>query len=443
MKRVSHLRNEPLPELFAISRVNVWNASQILPDHTVIVSKGVIQEISPNQPASFKGEILSADGLALLPAGLDVQAHLRVPGQPNKELPETGLRAALRGGYGALLTMPNTDPVIDSVEVLRRAQNEISLAEKKTGVQVFWSAALSMGQNGKSLVDFEALARAGVKAFTDDGKGLASDDLMDQAFAQLEKLEIPLLQHAEVPGHGGVIAPSSVQKKLGVTPYFDDPEWRMVERDLHLLAKHPRARYHVLHVSAAKTLQLVKAAKQKGLRASCEVSPHHLLLNAEQIDPNNTSYKMNPPLRSEDDRTQLLRGLVEGDVDFVATDHAPHEHEKKAQGFAQAPFGTIGLEASLRVLLDFQQKGWISPKRLVEVFSAKPAQFLGVDSHWGQLAAGRSFAAVLVDPNRAPQALSESEIESLNTNSCFVGHKLGGEIRQFFLANQVWTSDLT
>ncbi|MEI7973732.1 MAG: dihydroorotase [Bdellovibrio sp.] len=433
--RPSRLASRLLPSLFTIRGVDIWGPHSLRLNQCLVVRNQVIEKLGPDLPV--EGEELQV-GPVLLPAGVDVQAHLRVPGQAQKETPLTGLRAALRGGFGAVLTMPNTQPVIDRVEVLEQARREVAEAEIQTGVKVFWSAALTLGQAGESLVDFVSLASKGVKAFTDDGKGLASDTLMEGALRSLSSLGLPLLQHAEFPGHGGVLAPSSVQKSLGVPPYFDDPEWRMVERDLRLLQKFPKARYHVLHVSSAKTVELVKQAKKKSLLATCEVSPHHLLLEAEQISPHDTAYKMNPPLRSRADREVLLEALVAGDIDFVATDHAPHEAEKKSLGFQEAPFGTIGLEACLRVLLDFYARGLISAQRLVQTFSTRPAEFLGLEKEFGHLEVGRVFRAVSVDPTAPARPLLEKEIESLSCNSCFLGHELVGRIQVVWMGEKAW-----
>jgi dihydroorotase len=448
------MQRNALPSSLCVRNVSVWNADGTLSGQDVFVEGGRIEAIVPtgaralapagNRAApganSLQAEaVIDGHGLALMPAGVDPQVHLRVPGQPEKETPLTGLRACVRGAYAAILNMPNTRPVIDSPESLRQGREEVAAAAAETGVDVLWSAAATMGQAGQRLVDFDALAAAGIAAFTDDGKGVASDALMEQAFAALERLGIPFLQHAEVPGHGGALAPGPAQKKLGIAPYPAEAEWRMVERDLAQLRKHPRARYHVLHVSTKETVNLLRAARREGLRASGEASPHHLLLTVDDIPADDSSYKMNPPLRAEEDRLALLAALASGEIDFVATDHAPHEPGKKTGNFAEAAFGTTGLETSLRVLLHLRAQGKLSAERLVSAFSTKPAEFLGIGDRYGALRSGRPFHAALIDPDAGPTPIAVGDLESLSKNNCFLGRPLAGRIVRVFQPRQSWT----
>jgi dihydroorotase len=433
------MRDQNLPRQFCLRNVAVWNADKVEEGRDVFVTGGKIGSIVATGSQATSGfEILDAAGLALMPAGIDVQAHLRVPGQPQKETPLTGLRAALRGGYSAVLTMPNTQPVIDTPAVLANAKKEIASATEQTGIEVLWSAAVTLGQKGETLTDFEALAVAGVAAFTDDGKGVAPDGLMEESFHHLAKLKLPFLQHAEFPGHGGVLAPGPVQEKLGVKAYSAEAEWAMVDRDLKVLRKAPGARYHVLHISAKETIALLKKAKAEGLKVTGEVSPHHLHFSTHDLSPDDSSFKMNPPIRSPEDRAALIKALADGDIDFVATDHAPHESEKKGSDFADAAFGTTGLETCLRVLFELYAKNQISASRLVEVFSTAPARFLGLESRYGTLAPGRSFQALLIDAQAPARPIEVNELESLSKNNCFVGQKLPGRLLKVFQPQRAW-----
>ena len=436
---LAHMKRLDLPRLFCLRGVDIWNPNGVRKNQDVFVVDGRIDAIAPSGSRPVPSDAVDGSGLALLPAGVDAQVHLRVPGQPEKETALTGLRAAARGGYAAVLTMPNTKPVIDTPAIVRMGRAETASAEKETGVEVLWSAAVTMGQEGERLADLEALAAAGVAAFTDDGRGVASDELMDRAFASLEKIGLPFLQHAEVPGHGGVLAPGPSQQKLGVTPYPADAEWKMVERDLQQLRRHPGARYHVLHISTRETIDLLRAAKREGLKVSGEASPHHLLLTVDDIPVDDSSYKMNPPIRSTSDRDALLAGLANGDVDFVATDHAPHEPQKKTGDFASAAFGTTGLETSLRVLLHFAAEGRLTPERVASAFSQKPAEFLGIADRYGVLEAGRPFFAVLVDPKADASPVATSDLESLSKNNCFVGRRLKGRLLRSYFPSHEWT----
>jgi dihydroorotase len=284
---------------------------------------------------------------------------------------------------------------------------------------------------GKTCVDFDRLAEAGVRAFTDDGKGLVDDGLMEQCLEASARLGLPILQHAEFPGHGGLLAPSNVQSQLKVGAYAEDAEVLMVERDLGLLKKHPEARYHVLHVSSGKTVERLRQAQQNGLKASGEASPHHLMYTVDEINPSDTSWKMNPPLRTLGDREALREGLRSGVLSFVATDHAPHESSAKGLGFQEAPFGTTGLEAMLKVLLNLHKNNELSVKRLVEVWSFMAARFFGFEG-FGDLKVGDTFRAVWVDLDAPPRPLQTRDLQSLSKNSLFLGRQFPTEIRGVF-----------
>lgn len=427
-----------LPEAFCIENVDVWNSDGVRKSQDVFVKAGLVEAIVPHgsrPQASFR---IDGEGKVLMPSGLDAQAHLRVPGQAEKETPETGLRAALRGGYAALLTMPNTKPVIDSVAALEEGRAQLARATQSYGIDVLWSAAITRGQNGEELADLESLAKAGIVAFTDDGKGVERDDLMAKAFAKLEELGQPLLQHAEFPNHGGVLAPGPTQAQLGIKPYFDDVEWKMVERDIEVLESHPRARYHVLHVSSAKTVEIVSKARSAGLKVSAEVSPHHLFFTSDDIPKGRSEFKMNPPLRSQKDREVLIAALAKGELDFVATDHAPHEITKKGEDFTGAAFGTTGLETCLRTLLHFYKQGKLSAERVVASFATKPAEFLGVGERYGRIETGRRLFASLVDVDAPAVEITESDLESLSKNNCFIGSRLPGKILKVFQPDKAW-----
>ena len=423
---------------YLLENFEIWTADGIRKNQKILVENGDMKAIGEKISHLPGVDVIDGQGKVIMPAGVDAQTHLRVPGQAHKELPQTGLLAALRGGYSAVLTMPNTQPTIDSVEILKQGQDAVREFEREYGVHVFWTAAITKKLNSDDPTNFDDLVRAGVRAFTNDGLGVSSDQVMDVAFARLEKLGVPLLQHAEFLGHGGTLAPGSVQRKVGATPYPAEPEWQMVERDLRELKKHPGARYHVLHVSSQKTLELVRNARQQGLNVTAEVSPHHLYFNSETIDPGNTSFKMNPPIRGEEDQKALWAGLTSGDLDFVATDHAPHEEIMKVGGFDKVAFGTIGLETTLPVLLDGWKRGKLTPERLVQVFSTRPAEFLRLPRGFGNFAEGSAFHAVWVDVNAEEHEYTASDFSSLSKNSCFIGSRLPGKILGAFHESAVF-----
>lgn len=422
---------------YCIDNAEIWTEAGVLSGRRIWVENGRLKAMGDFAiPAGI--EVIDVNGSVVMPSGVDAQTHLRVPGQAHKEKPETGLRAALKGGYSAVLTMPNTQPTIDNLNTLKQGQEEIRPYEAEFGIHVFWSAAITKRLNSDEPTEFEELVRAGVRAFTNDGLGVLSDQVMEQAFKKLEATRVPLLQHAEFLGHGGSMAPGPVQEKIGATPYPDEPEWKMVERDLRELRKHPNARYHVLHVSSRRTLDLVRQAKSEGLNVTAEVTPHHLYFNTETIDPKNTSFKMNPPIRSSADQRALWEGLVRGDVDFVATDHAPHEDTMKVGAFDKVAFGTLGLETTLPVLIDAWKRGVLSVQRLVEVFATKPADFLRLPSGFGRWVIDAPFHATCVDVHAPARAFTPNDFASLSKNSCFIGSQLPGRIRRVFHENRIF-----
>lgn len=431
--------NSIISDASVISNVSLWTSSKVQTAVDVVVRNGVVEDIIPHNSRKFNSKeyIIDGKGRVLMPAGVDAQVHLRVPGQPHKETPESGLWAAVHGGVGALLTMPNTKPVIDDIPSCELAISELATYVAKTGVKVLLSAAITKGQRGKELVDFVALKNAGVAAFTDDGVGVADDSVMREAIKAVASLGTPLLQHAEVPGHGGVLADGPIQKKIGGIAYPAAAETDMVRRDLKLLRNFPGAKYHVLHVSSAKTIDLIDEERRKGLAVSCEVSPHHLFFSSDDILPDVTSFKMNPPLRSPEDRSKLQQALADGRCQFMATDHAPHEHDVKTENFKTSAFGTTGLETSLRVLIWMYQNGQLTPQRLVDVWSTAPAKFLGIEQEFGDIAVGKVLNAVLVDVDAPATDITEDQFVGLSKNSCFIGSKLPGKISATLLKQHI------
>lgn len=422
---------------YIIKNVEIWTADQKPIVGSVWVESGRFKGLNPSS-VDPSVPVIDGRGHVLMPAGVDAQTHLRVPGQAHKETPETGLTAALKGGYSAVLTMPNTNPTIDSVEVLEKGRAEVRRFEQDFGVDVFWSAAITKKLNSDDLTDYHQLAEAGVRAFTNDGLGVLSDQVMEQAFASLEKLQVPLLQHAEFLGHGGSLAPGPIQRQVGAKPYPDEPEWKMVERDLRELKKHPRARYHVLHVSSRRSLDFIVEAKNAGLNVTAETTPHHLFFNTETLDPQNTACKMNPPIREPEDQKALWQALAEGILDFVATDHAPHEAAMKKGSFDSVAFGTLGLETTMPVLIHGWKNGWLTSERLVQVWASKPAQFLSLPRGQGGWTLDAPFHAVWIDTQAEPVTYSEDAISSLSKNSCFIGSRLPGRILGAFHAGRIF-----
>ncbi len=370
-------------------------------------------------------EIQIPDAWRALPTGVDLQVHLRFPGQESKETLDGGLEAALYGGYDTVLTMPNTYPFLDNPKVLKHAIEAAGTTAAKYPVRILFSASGSIGMKGETPADIVGLAKAGAAAITDDGWGVKDDAAMEEIFRRSKDAGIPFLQHAELPGHKGVTPESKFQEKEGLPVYPRDAESGMVKRDVALLKKVPGARYHVLHISTRETLAEIKKAKESGLSITCEVTPHHLYFSNAEIppesDPLSTSFKMNPPLFAPADREALVEALESGLIDFVSTDHAPHEKENKAKGWKLSPFGTRGLETALPVLLTLHSRGLLSWDRLIEVFSTAPRKFIGV------LNASEPTGILFVDPT-AKWVVDEKHLPGVSKNSCFLATELTGRI---------------
>lgn len=429
--------NQQESSCYLLENVFVWSAFSEPIRMDLVIRNGFLADISPK--IFFEGEKFDGRGLALIPCGVDAQTHLRVPGQSEKETAMTGLLAALRGGYSAILAMPNTSPVIDSVDVLRKAKEEVLESEKRHQISVCWSSAITKNLDSAELTNFNQLVDAGVVAFTNDGLGVQNDDVMEQAFAILEDLDVPLLQHAEFLNHRGILAPGPIQRKLNICSYPEEAEWMMVKRDLCILRKYPRAKYHVLHVSSRRTLDLIRDAKKEGLHVTAEVSPHHLFFNVDNISADNLSFKMNPPIRSKDDQKALWEGLIDGSIDFVATDHAPHEKIKKSGTFEDAAYGTLGLETAIKVLIKAWQEKVISSQRLVQVFSYLPARFLKLPAGYGEFVPGTPFHGILVDVEYPSTEFRLEDLSSLSKNSCFIGQPLPGIVRKAFHNKMIYS----
>lgn len=428
---------------YTIKDATIWTSQGRRGNTTIVIENGKLirmeescVQIEQQETKNPQGELIDASGFTIIPAGVDPQVHLRVPGQTQKETAKSGLEAARAGGIAALLTMPNTKPVIDDVDSVKKTMEILDPAVAETGVTVKLSAAITKGQNGKEVVDFDSLAAAGVSAFTDDGVGVTSDDIMATAFAASERTGLPILQHAEYPGHKGVLAAGPLQASLGLSPYPAEAEWQMVERDLRVLRNYPLARYHLLHASCHKSIELIAKAKAEGYQVSVEVSPHHLWFSSEDIKANNSAFKMNPPLREQREREALRRSLLDGSIDFIATDHAPHEPKSKSLNFKVAAFGTTGLETSLAVLLSLNAQDLLPMPDLIRLFARNPAAFLGIEDRFGDLAVGKPFNAVLFDP-LAERHITDNSFTSKSKNSCFIGETLKGQIKATFFENKV------
>jgi dihydroorotase len=359
----------------------------------ILIKDEKIAEIGPNLQAEA-AEIIDATGLLVSPGFVDLHVHLREPGGEKKETIATGTLAAARGGFTTIAAMPNTRPVPDSVETLQSLNKRIA---ETSAVRVLPYASITIRELGKELTDFAALKEEGAFAFTDDGVGVQSADMMLQAMQLAASVDMPIVAHCEENTliHKGSVHEGEFSKKHGLNGIPAVCESVHIARDV-LLAEAANCHYHVCHISTKESVRVVRDAKRAGIRVTAEVTPHHLLLCDEDIPGLDSNYKMNPPLRGRADREALIEGLLDGTIDFIATDHAPHTAEEKAEGMDLAPFGIVGLETAFPLLYtNLVEKGILTEKQLVDFLTVKPAQSFNLP--YGKLEVGAVADLVLVD----------------------------------------------
>jgi dihydroorotase len=375
-------------------------------------------------------ETIDAKGMIVAPGLVDVHVHLREPGQTYKESIVTGTAAAAAGGYTSVVAMPNTVPVNDSVEGLRWMLD----ATRGAVVKLFAMPAATFGSLGVEITDFHLLQRAGAVGFTDDGKPVLHDRVMRAALVAAAGIGVPVSQHAEDTRLTGGCSMNAgpVAFKLGLRGMTVEAESRIVERDIRLLREIEgqeglRPHLHVQHVSTGRALDAIRAAKKEGLHVTCEAAPHHFALNEEAIGDYDTNAKMNPPLRAEADRVALIAALMDGTVDCIATDHAPHALFEKEQEFERAPNGITGLETALGLALRVLHKGQGMPvARVMELMSARPAGVLKLEER-GTLKVG-SFADVVVFDAAAEWSYDVAKTRSKSRNTPFDGAPMLGRV---------------
>jgi dihydroorotase len=391
----------------------------------VRVKDGIIVEVAASgtlQPAQGE-ELIRCSQQHLLPAFFDPHVHLRTPGQEHKEDIETGTRAAAAGGFGAVLAMPNTDPVIDSAPLLRSLRDS---AARDARVPVGFLAAITRGLDGQELTEMAELRGEGAVGFTDDGRPVHSAGVLRKALQYQRLCGGVLTLHEEDPSlsRDGVMREGPISATLGLSGIPSVSESTMVARDA-ALAGYEDGRVHFQHLSCAASVRALKDAKQSGFRVSGEVTPHHLLLTEEHVRGLDTSMKMNPPLACEQDRQALLEGLRDGVIDCIATDHAPHAREEKEVPFEQAPMGTTGLETAFAALYtELVLPGVIDLELLIERMTAGAGLF---ELPTPRIAVGQNANLTLIDLE-AGWVAGEHGWESRSGNCCFAGRRLHGRV---------------
>jgi dihydroorotase len=398
----------------------------------VRVDGGTIAELGARLDANAH-RVVDADGLVLAPAFVDPHVHLRTPGREDEETIASGTRAAAAGGFCAILAMPNTDPVVDSSAVLGSL---IEAVQTEAEIPVGFLAAITKGQQGAELTEMAELADAGAVGFSDDGRPVVAPGMMRRALQYGAVARRPLALHCEEPtlSRDGQMHEGAVSAELGFTGYPSVAESLMVERDLALAAYEQRP-VHVLHVSARESVAAVQAAQAAGVKATAEVTPHHLCLTEEAVRSLDSNLKMNPPLRAADDRAALVEALRDGAIQAVATDHAPHARHEKEVPFEAAPFGVTGLETAFSALYThLVEPGLVSLETLLERMSSGPAGIYGLPAP--RIAVGEPANLVLLDLV-ASHRVESDEFRSRSANSWLLGERVTGKVRMTLAAGRV------
>lgn len=376
-----------------------------------------------------EAEVIDGKEMTALPGLIDVHVHLREPGFAYKETIDTGTMAAAAGGFTTIMAMPNVQPYPDSTEVMEAYLQKI---EADAHVHVIPYATITKAESGKEVVDMAALAKMGVRVFSDDGVGVQSGDVMEEAMKQSHALGTMIVAHTEDMSYrkpGAYMHEGTESKARGVVGIPSECEWKQLERDLKLVEK-TGAHYHCCHVSAKESVQLLREYRSRGCDVSGEVTAHHLLLcDRDVVDAN---WKMNPPLRGEADRKALIRGLQEGALSLIANDHAPHSEEEKKRPLESAPFGIVSLETAFPLLYTkLVLTGIVSLKQLVNWMSTAPAERFGL-AHRGRLEEGYASDFTLVDLNEE-YIINRNHFLSKGRNTPFHGWRVKGKIKATYV----------
>jgi dihydroorotase len=425
-----------------MARLLIQGGHVISPDDAVdanldiLIEDGVIREIAPRL-AALADETLDARGQIVSPGFVDLHVHLREPGGEVSETLESGLAAAVAGGFTAVCPMPNTQPVNDRPEATRAM---IEKAARIGLARIFPIAAVSVGSQGETLTDFRALTEAGAIAFSDDGQPVKTAGLMRGAMQAARGLGIPVIDHCEDPSltAGGAINEGPVAERLVVKGIPNSSEDVCVARDV-VLAEATGAHLHIAHLSTAGAMEMVRLAKRRGVRVTCEVTPHHFTLTDEAVGRYGTHAKMNPPLRSARDVEAVVAGLADSTIDAIATDHAPHAPEFKQRPLAEAPFGVIGLETALALALtQLVYTGRISLWRMVSLLSSRPASIIrrATSPTLGRLEAGGAADITVFDPDHE-WTYHAARGRSQSRNSPFDGWRLKGAVTATIVAGKI------
>ncbi len=393
------------------------------PGDIFAVDGRIVDHLDADQQAHAR--LVDAAGLVVCPGLVDIHVHFREPGQTHKETIATGTMAAAAGGFTTVVCMPNTQPPCDNAGTIEYIHNVIAA---KAHVRVGVTGCITVGRKGERLAPIGSLKKAGVCAITDDGDCIQNSELMRRAVEYARMFDLPVMDHCQDASmtDGSVMHEGEWSLRLGLRGWPSAAEDIIVARNI-ILASHTGGHIHMQHVSSAQSVDIIRRAKQRGIRVSAEVTPHHLSLTDECIREYNTNFKMNPPLRAETDRQALLEGLLDGTLDIIATDHAPHTPDEKDVEFDYAPFGITGLETALPICLEtLVRSGKAGLPFLIERMSTAPAKLLGLEA--GTLAPGAPADITCFDPE-ASYIFEPEQARSRSRNSPWNHRNLRGQVR--------------
>lgn len=402
----------------------------------VLVENGKLVDIGKIDSAGFSGKIFDVAGKILCPGLIDMHVHLRQPGREDEETVESGAEAAMAGGFTAVCPMPNTDPPADTAEII----NFLKKKSENLLVDVFPIAAVTKGRAGERLTEMGALVEAGAVAFSDDGDPIATAELVRRAMEYAKMFDVPIIEHCEDKSlsQNGEMNEGAVSTRLGLAGIPGISEDVCVARDIQV-ARLTGAKLHIAHISTAESMDLVRQAKKQGVNVTCEVMPHHFTLIDEAIATYDSNFKMNPPLRTLRDVDAMLEGLQDGTIDVIATDHAPHAIEEKQVEFDQAPFGIVGLETALGLVIEFLVKKKILtlPQAIAKMTKA-PAEVLNLKR--GVFRKNEPACFSIFDPEIKWQ-VDKTKFKSKSKNTPFDGWNLTGKCLALYNQGLLWRNE--
>jgi len=398
----------------------------------IFVEDGIIKEKAESIEKQAD-TVIDAAGCYVMPGLIDLHVHFRDPGLTYKEDIETGSKAAAKGGFTTVCCMPNTKPVVDNVETVKYI---IEKGEKTGLTNVLPVGAVTKNMAGVEITDVEELKKAGICAISEDGKSVMNSGVYRKAMKNAAKANVPVLAHCEDINlvEGGVINLGDKSSELGVKGISNAVEDVIAMRDI-MLAKETGATLHLCHCSTKDSVEMVKRAKEEGIKVTAEVCPHHFSMCSDDITSNDGNFKMNPPLRAREDMEALIKGLQDDIMDVISTDHAPHSAEEKAKDLEHAPFGIVGLETSVALTVtNLVKKGYLTPMQMAAKMSYNPAKVLGIPK--GTLDEGKIADITIINPDKE-YTIDVNTFESKGKNTPFDGYKVSGEVEYTILNGKV------